>query len=222
MKKRERLGDARSPDGTEMTLWRHDGDYTIRVGAVELMSTRRHHSEDALAELACAPLRDRAGVRVLIGGLGLGFTLRAALRLLPADARVVVAELVEEIVEWNRTYELADDALRDPRVELRHADVADVLRASRGEFDAILLDVDNGPDALTSSGNAQLYRATGIAAAVAALRKGGRLAYWSSSDDPEFAESLRDAGLTVETTRVRAHVTAGPMHTLLVAQRATD
>ena len=219
MKKRERLGDARAPDGTEMTLWRHDGDYTISVGAVELMSTRRHHSEDALAELACAALRDRAGARVLIGGLGLGFTLRAALRLLPADARVVVAELVEEIVEWNRTYGLADDALRDRRVELRHADVADVLRASRGEFDAILLDVDNGPDALTSSGNAQLYRATGIAAAVAALRKGGRLAYWSSSDDPGFAESLRDAGLTVETTRVRAHATAGPMHTLLVAQR---
>jgi spermidine synthase len=219
MKKRERLGDARSPDGTGMTLWRHDGDYTIRVGAVELMSTRRHHSEDALAELACAALHDRAGARVLIGGLGLGFTLRAALRLLPADAHVVVAELVEEIVEWNRTYGLADDALRDPRVELRHADVADVLRASRGEFDAILLDVDNGPDALTSSGNAQLYRATGIAAAVGALRKGGRLAYWSSSDDPGFADALRDAGLTVETTRVRAHVTAGPMHTLFVAQR---
>ena len=121
-----------APDGTVLTLYRHDRDYSIRVAGVELMSTRRYHSEEQLAELVCRPLEKRAGARVLIGGLGFGFTLRAALRTLPADARVVVAEIVGGIIEWNRNpeYPLAADALADPRVELRHADVADVLRAA--------------------------------------------------------------------------------------------
>ena len=128
MKPVERLEQATAPDGTVLTLYRHDGAYTIRVDGVELMSTRRHHSEDKLAELACAPLRDVADARVLIGGLGLGFTLRAALEALGPDASVVVVEIIGDVIEWNRKYRLGHAALDDPRVDLRHDDVANVLR----------------------------------------------------------------------------------------------
>lgn len=220
MKRLERLGEATAPDGSVLTLYRRDGDYAIRVGGVDLMSTRRYHSEEKLAEVACTPLRHTPGARVLIGGLGFGFTLRAALRVLPQDARVVVAEIVGGIIEWNRNpeYPLAGDALADPRVELRHGDVADVLRESRAAFDAVMLDVDNGAEALTTGGNAGLYRSRGVRTAAAALRAGGRLVYWSADEDPRFAAVLRGAGLTVETVRVRAHATSGGMHTLLIAQ----
>lgn len=222
MKPVERLATATAPDGTVLELLRHDGAYSIRVAGVELMSTRRHRSEDRLAELACAPLAHAPGARVLIGGLGLGFTLRAALRVLAVDAQVVVAELVAEVIAWNRTaeYGLAAEALADARVTLRHADVADVLRERRGAFDAILLDVDNGAEAFTTAGNARLYRADGIRTAAAALRPGGCLAYWSADADPAFAAALRRAGFAVEAARVRAHGTAGPWHTLYVARAA--
>ena len=222
MKRVERLGEAVAPDGTVLALYRHDGAYSIHAGGHELMSTRRHHSEDALAELVCAPLAGLAGVRVLIGGLGLGFTLRAALRALAADARVVVVEIVEEVIRWNRDpgYALAADALGDPRVELRHDDVANVLQASAGGFDAIMLDVDNGAAALTTRGNARLYRAEGIRRAAAALRPGGRLAYWSAGGDPAFETALRRAGLAVETARVAAHPGTKSRHTIFVATRA--
>jgi spermidine synthase len=219
MKRVERLGEAVAPDGSVLALYRHDGAYTIRVGSHELMSTRRHHSEDVLAELVCAPLAEHPGARVLIGGLGLGFTLRAALRSLAPDARVVVAEIVEEVIRWNQDpgYGLAADALLDPRVELRHADVADVLQASPGGFDAIMLDVDNGAAPLTTRGNAGLYRAQGIRRAAAALRPGGRLAYWSAGDDPAFEAALRRAGLSVEVTRAPAHRSRRATHTIFVA-----
>jgi predicted membrane-bound spermidine synthase len=233
LKRFERLGEARAPDGTVLTLFRRDGDYTIRVAGVELMSTRRFRSEERLAELVCAPLRESAGPRVLIGGLGLGFTLRAALRLLPADAHVVVAEIVPEIVAWNRNpeYGLPGEVLADPRVEVREVDVADMIRGNRDAFDAIMLDVDNGAEALTTDGNAAIYAARGVRKAVASLRSGGRIAYWSADDDPRFEAVLRAAGLDVERFRVRAHATAGGMHTLLVGRavrgrpshgRATD
>jgi spermidine synthase len=224
MKKLERLDEATAPDGTVLTLYRHDGAYVIRVDEVELMSTRRHNSEDLLAELACAPVRERSGVQVLIGGLGLGFTLKAALRALGPDARVVVAEIVDAVVGWNRNpdYALAGAALDDPRVELHHGDVADLLRASPGAFDAIMLDVDNGAEPLLIAGNAQLYRHAGIRLALAALRPGGRLAYWSVDRDPAFERLLRGAGLEVEVTKSRAHATSGPWHTLYVARRASS
>ena len=222
MKKFERLDEAAAPDGTVLTLFRHDGAYVIRVGGVELMSTRRHHSEDRLAELVCGPLRHVAGVRVLIGGLGLGFTLRAALGALGDDARVLVVELVGAVIRWNEdpAYDLAGPALRDPRVTLRHDDVARVLAASPGAFDGIMLDVDNGAGALTTAGNARLYRDAGIRTAAAALRPGGRLAYWSADADPGFADALRRAGLEVTTTTARAHAAGGPRHALYVARRA--
>jgi len=221
MKRLERLGEARTPEGTVIALYRHDGAYLLRADGVELMSTRRHLSEDRLADVACARLRDVAGARVLIGGLGLGFTLRAALRQLPADAEVVVAELLPEVIAWNAdpTYDLSAEAMRDPRVRVVRDDVTNVLLANPGRFDAILLDTDNGPAGMLMSENARLYAARGIGITAAALRAGGVIAYWSVGDDPRFAGALRRFGLAVETLRVRAHDTAGPMHTLYVASR---
>ena len=219
MKPYERLGEARTPDGTVIALYRHDGAYLLRADGVELMSTRRHLSEDRLAELACAPLTETPRARVLIGGLGLGFTLRAALRLLRDDAEVVVAELLAEVIAWNADprYGLSADAMSDPRVRVLHDDVFNVLQANRGGFDAIMLDTDNGPDGMLMSENAPLYATRGVGVTVAALRPGGAVVYWSVGDDRKFAGALRGARLDVATVRVRAHDTAGPMHTLYVA-----
>ena len=219
MKPLERLGEARTPNGTLIALFRHDGAYLIRADGVELMSTRRHLSEDRLAEVACAPLRDVAGARVLIGGLGLGFTLRAALRVLSDDAEVVVAEFMAEVIAWNANpeYDLSAEAMRDPRVHIVHDDVVNVLQVNPGGFNAIMLDTDNGPDGMLMSESAPLYDARGIGTTVAALRTGGAIAYWSVGDDPRFVDALQRAGLAVTTLRVRAHETSGPMHTLYVA-----
>ena len=140
----------------------------------------------------------------------------------PRDARVVVAELVRAVIDWNEhpDYALAGAALRDARVELRHVDVAEVLRGSASRFDAIMLDVDNGPDPMTTSGNGALYTDAGIRMTAAALRPGGRLVYWSAQDDRKFERTLRRAGLTVETARVWSHGTSGTLHTLFVARAA--
>jgi spermidine synthase len=220
VKKYERLDEAVAPDGTVLTLYRHDGAYYIRANGVELMSTRRHYSEERLAELVCAPLRTVPKARVLIGGLGLGFTLRAALRSLGDDAQVIVVELIEAVIRWNQhaEYDLSGSALGDPRVLLRHDDVANVLRASPDTFHGIMLDVDNGADALTTSGNAALYRNAGLLTAAKALRRGGRLAYWSADRDRAFADALRNAGLKVEVREARAYGKGGARHTLYVAR----
>jgi spermidine synthase len=219
MKPHERLGEARTPNGTLLALYRHDGAYLIRADGVELMSTRRHLSEDRLAEVACGQLHEVPRARVLIGGLGLGFTLRAALRQLRQDAELVVAELLAEVIEWNQdpAYGLSHEAMADPRVRVVHDDVNNVLRANPGAFDAIMLDTDNGPGGLLMSENAPLYARSGIALTVAALRAGGSIVYWSVGDDPKFASALRGSGLAVGTMLVRAHDTSGPMHTLYVA-----
>jgi spermidine synthase len=219
MKPLERLGEGRTPNGTVLTLYRHDGAYLIRADGVELMTTRRHHSEDRLAEVACAALGERAGARVLIGGLGLGFTLRACLRQLPATAEVVVAELVPEVIAWNANpeYNLSAEAMRDPRVRVVRDDVVNVLRANPAGFDAIMLDTDNGPDGMLMSENARLYDLRGIVLTMAACRPGGTIVYWSVGDDPNFVRALQHAGLTVTTLHARAHVTSGPLHTLYAA-----
>jgi spermidine synthase len=219
MKPVERLGEARTPNGSTIALYRHDGAYLIRADGVELMSTRRHLSEDRLAEVACAPLKDVARARVLIGGLGLGFTLREALRHLRGDAEIIVAELMAEVIAWNADpqYGISVEAMNDPRVCMMHDDVINVLRLNRGAFDAIMLDTDNGPDGMLISENAPLYAPSGVASTVAALRAGGSIVYWSVGEDPGFVSTLRGCGLTVSAIRVRAHETAGPMHTLYVA-----
>lgn len=219
MKPLERLGEAKTPDGTLLQLYRHDGAYLIRADGVELMSTRRHLSEDKLAEVACAPLKTRRGVRVLIGGLGLGFTLREALRHLGPDAEVVVAELVAEVIAWNANpdYALSAEAMADPRVRIVHDDVSNVLRKNASGFDAIMLDTDNGPEGMIMKENSRLYAVRGIANTMAALRSGGTITYWSVGDDPDFERSLKNAGLEVKVMKVRAHATSGPFHTLYIA-----
>jgi spermidine synthase len=160
---------------------------------------------------------------VLIGGLGLGFTLRAALRELPEDAEVVVAELLTEVIAWNAdpAYGISVEAMSDPRVRVVHDDVTNVLRANPGGFDAIMLDTDNGPDGMLMSENKPLYATRGIADTVAALRAGGVIAYWSVGDDRKFAHALRASGLGVTTLRVRAHSTVRATHTLYVAKPTT-
>lgn len=219
MKPFELIGEARMPQGTVISLHRHDGAYLLRADGVELMSTRRHLSEDKLAEVACAPLSGVARARVLIGGLGLGFTLRAALKALGADAEVVVAELLPEVIEWNADprYDLSAAAMADPRVRIVQDDVVNVLRANPAGFDAIMLDTDNGPDGMLISESTALYATRGVASTIAALREGGVIAYWSVGDDPKFVGALRRAGLSVRILTVRAHTTTGPMHFIYLA-----
>jgi spermidine synthase len=221
VKRHERLGEAHTPSGTRLELIRHDGAYLIRADGIELMSTRRHLSEDRLADVACTRLADVPNARALIGGLGLGFTLRSALRHLRMDAEVVVAELLAEVIEWNANpeYALSADAMRDPRTKVVHDDVVNVLGANPAGFDAIMLDTDNGPDGMLMAENGALYARLGIEATMKALRPGGVIAYWSVGDDPAFARALRGSHLEVEVMRVRAHDTAGPMHTIYVASK---
>ncbi len=213
------LGRTRTPDGTELTLAQHTSEYAIRANGQSLMSSRMHASEEALALLGCGRARTLTRPRILVGGLGMGFTLRQALDCLPVTARVLVVELVPDLVVWNRgpLGALANHPLDDPRVRVEEGDVAATIRSSPGQFDAILLDVDNGPVALTSSSNAALYDRHGVAAARAALRPGGVLAVWSARDDPQFERRLRTAGFSVQRTRVRSHASGGSRHTVLVA-----
>jgi spermidine synthase len=201
----ELLGETVCPDGSVMKLVRRGDEYIILADGATLMSSRAHGSEEALAELACERLWNLPRACLLIGGLGMGFTLRAALDLIATDATVVVAELVPAVVEWNRGVlgPLAGDPLRDHRVRVETGDVAGVLSASAERFDAVLLDVDNGPAAFTASTNAALYDDGGIAAAHAALKNGGALAVWAAHEDLKFAERLRRGGFDVQVQRVR-------------------
>jgi len=210
------LGRARAPDGGELVLYQRGGEFVIRVDGRELMSSRAHGSEEEMARRACgAAMKD-----VLIGGLGLGYTVRAALDSLRGDARVVVVEIVLAVVEWNRgpLAHLAGRPLDDPRVSVEIGDVGRVLRAGH-RWDAILLDVDNGPVALTRKGNHALYGPTGLATAKSALRRGGVLAVWSAHRDDGFVSRLRKAGFSAEAVDVPARgVAGGPMHTIFLAR----
>jgi spermidine synthase len=215
----ELLGQTRTPEGEELTLNRHGTEYVISAGGQTLMSSRMHHSEEALAMFACARARTLEAPRVLIGGLGMGFTLRAALDLLPPAASVIVAELVPALVDWNRgpLGALARHPLRDKRVAIEVGDVGAMLQARRDPFDAVLLDVDNGPAAFTTPNNADLYGDRGLAAVRAALRPGGVFAVWSSREDRRFELRLRRAGFDATVERVRGRPTkGGPRHTIFV------
>jgi spermidine synthase len=208
------------PDmGGELRLMRRGAEFSILVGRTTLMNSRMSGSEIALAELACERLRGRRRSRVLIGGYGMGFTLRAALAGLPRDAEAVVAELVPAVLDWARgpMAELTAGSLDDPRVTLRKADVGQVIASAQASFDAILLDVDNGPHSLSRKANDRLYDLSGLHAARKALRPGGLLAIWSAAPDKVFAGRLARAGFAVEEIQARAHKGRGVRHTIWAA-----
>lgn len=209
----------------ELRLKRRGAEFSIMLGANELMNSRLGGSEEALATLACAKVAEEPRPRVLIGGLGMGFTLRAALGALGPQARIVVAELAPAVVAWARgpMSEVFGDSLGDPRVRIEVEDVGRLIRAGRGAYDAILLDVDNGPEGLTRDANDGLYGHDGLQAARAALRPGGVLAVWSCAPDRAFSTRLRKAGFSVEEVGARANGRGGgARHVIWLATRAAS
>lgn len=225
MKPRELIGTATVPGGQDLKLFRRGDDFMIVLDRNELMSSRMSGSEKALAVMTLERLAARNNIHLLIGGYGMGFTLRAALAGLDAEARVTMAELVPEIIDWARgpMADLADGCLDDRRVNLVERDVADLIEAGSGVYDAILLDVDNGPDGLTRKANNRLYSARGLAAAMIALKPGGILAIWSAAPDNAFAGRLRNAGFAVDEVAVKARDNGkGPRHVIwFAAKRAS-
>jgi spermidine synthase len=207
-------------DGGEMKLLQRTHEFTINVKNEELMNSRLHGSEEALAELTCLPLATRRRPVVLIGGLGMGYTLRAALDRLGPQAHVVVAELVPAVIQWNRTHlaDLAGRPLEDSRVTVRQGDVGVVIREKPAAYDAILLDVDNGPEGLTHKGNNRLYMSGGLEEAKTALKPGGVLAVWSAQPDKAFTKRLRAAGFNIEEVPARSRGTRGRWHHIWLAE----
>jgi spermidine synthase len=203
---RELIGTAQVPDGQELRLFRHGSDFMIVLDRNELMSTRMRGSEEALAVMSCARIAGARQPRMLIGGYGMGFTLRAALAKLPNDAHVTVAEIVPEILAWARgpMADVAAGCLDDRRVRIVQGDVGEVIAHAPGGYDAILLDVDNGPDGLVRAGNDRLYSTAGLRAAAQALRPGGVLAIWSAARDDAFTRRLKSAGHVVDEVTVFA------------------
>lgn len=216
----EHLGDATIP-GTpdKLSLFRRDREYSLRLERVELMNSRMHRSEEELASLAIEA--KPAAQDVLVGGLGMGFTLRAALDLLPSTARVVVAELLPEVVDWNRRYlgELAGQPLADPRVNVHTGDVYELISSSVGAFDLILLDTDNGPEGTVTEDNEQLYSHSGLQQALASLKPGGILAIWSAFDSPQFTNRLKRSGFRVEKRNTRARKGKAGRHIIWLAHK---
>jgi spermidine synthase len=218
----ELLGQTLAPDGSVLKLVRRGDEYLILADGAVLMSSRMHGSEEALATFACQRVRTLERPSVLIGGLGMGFTLRATLDLLSPDATVVVAELVPAVVEWSHgpLGPLAGHPLEDKRVRVERGDVALILSSRLGPFDAVLLDVDNGPAAFTASSNAGLYDDRGVAAAHAALTMNGVLAVWATREDRKFVQRLRDGGFSVEVQRLRGRLkSGGPHHTIFLGHK---
>jgi spermidine synthase len=217
------LDTARIPaEGGELRLMQRGSEFSIMLGANELMNSRVSGSESALARLGCAGLKDRGHPRVLIGGLGMGFTLRAALAELPETAAVVVAELVPSVVAWAQgpLAPIFGSSLSDSRVRIEEIDVSRIISTARAAYDAILLDVDNGPNGLTRSSNSWLYHAAGLKAAWSALRPSGVLAVWSAHPDAYFTDRLERTGFVVALQRVRANGTRGARHTIWLARRS--
>jgi len=213
------LGRTATPDGDELTLMQRSGELVIFANGKPLMSSRMHGSEEALATLACAQARLLDAPSVLVGGLGMGFTLRATLDTLPPSATVIVAELLPAVVDWNRGVlgPLAGEPLRDRRVSVALGDVSETLRAHRHAFDVVLLDVDNGPAAFTSPANGALYGDRGLALIHRALKPGSVLAVWSAWEDRKFEQRLRYRQFRVKVERVRARLKrGGPRHTIFL------
>lgn len=217
------IGEAKIPGGGALRLKQRGDEFSILLGTADLMNSRLSGSEEALATLACARLTGRPQPRLLIGGLGMGFTLRAALSALTPDARIIVAELVPDVVAWARgpLAPLFGASLQDPRVTIVIEDVGATIRAAAARYDAILLDVDNGPEGLTLPSNDRIYGQAGLRAARAALRPGGLLAVWSCCPDTGFTARLRRAGFRTEEVRVRAdRGRSGARHTIWLAEAA--
>lgn len=211
----ELLGTTDVPDnGGELRLYKHGPEYSLRLDGGELMNSLSHQSEDDLATLACEKIKDVRTPCILVGGLGMGFTLRAALDSIGPVAKIFVSELVPEVVEWNRDHlgHLAGDPLNDPRTEVIVGDVVDILFSKHRAFDAILLDVDNGPEALIRKENNKLYDEDGLSAISAALRPGGVLAQWSSKSDKSYVARLRKTGFDFREVPVRARKGRGAHH----------
>jgi spermidine synthase len=221
MKQATVLEQVKTPDGSTLALVELDGAYMLRVNGRELMSTRHSFSEEQLGVVACKARAQLRHACVLVGGLGLGFTLRAALATLARDARVLVAELIPEVVAWNRNpaYALAATALADPRTQVMIGDVADVLVNSRNSFDAIMLDADNQTTTMNTAGNDSLYKPAGIDKVWGKLRPGGTVVYWSAGEEPLLAKRLATRGFDVEAHRVRKHANGGGYHWLTVGHR---
>ena len=219
MKPWETLAAATTPDGGRFELRRRDGNYVIQADGYDLMTSYEHGSEDSMMSLACP--RPREDACILIGGLGMGYTLAATLDLLPPGGSVVVSELVPEVVEWNRgpLGPLAGHPLDDPRTDLIVGEVADVIRDSKSRFDAVLLDVDNGVDSLTRAHNSCLYTAEGLAAAHRSLRPDGALAIWSAGTERTFESRLRAAGFTASTHHIRGRGKRGGHYFVFVGRR---
>ncbi|MFT5135195.1 MAG: spermidine synthase [Arenicella sp.] len=218
------LGTAKIPnDGGELTLSQRDGDFAIQLKGVhgELMSSRMYCSEVALAELGCAHIQELENAKVLVGGMGMGFTLAAALKATSLSADVLVAELVPEIIEWNKgpLGEVADRPLDDNRTRVYLGDVGELFISKQETYDAILLDVDNGPEAFTHDDNSELYSMEGLHAIRETLRPNGVLAVWSAWHDPRFTKKLKKARFKVSFKTVRAHKGKGSKHTIYLAQK---
>jgi spermidine synthase len=207
MKPQIKLATALTPDGGKMEFYQHDRDFLIKVNGQGLMNSRRHESEKELARLGCAHLTTHESPRVLIGGLGMGYTLRQTLDMLGPGATVVVSELLSAVVDWNREYlkELNGQPLDDKRTDLIIGDIFPLISKSSSQFDAILLDVDNGPNPITDSGNQRLYSQAGIQACRRALRKPGSLAIWSSEPSKVFEKLLMSCGFHVRRYKGKAH-----------------
>lgn len=205
--------------GKSLGLMRRGSEFSIVVGNIELMNSTRGHSEEALASLTCARLADRPAPRVLIGGLGMGFTLRAALRELGPEARIVVAELVPAVAAWARgpLAPVFGDCLNDPRVDLRETDVTRLIQSEPAGWDAVLLDVDNGPEGLMRRANDRLYDVWGLKRAQWALKPGGTLGVWSGTPDRKFKARLQRLGFAVEEVRLPASGSSGPRHVIWLA-----
>lgn len=222
----ELLDSASMPgERAELQLWRRDTEFSIRLGNCEVMNSRLHGSEDALAEIACKRVGKRPNARVLIGGLGLGFTLAAALRYLGRDGEAVVAEIVPAVVKWNRETvgDVAGQPLKDKRVTVREDDVGKLIRAEKDAYDTILLDVDNGPDGLLRDGNVGIYTPTGLRAIYQALRPRGVLGVWSVGPCRAFTYRLRRAGFFVEEVPARIREgRGGRRHMLWIATRLKE
>ena len=215
------IDQALTPDGKTVSLHEHDGSYAIRVNGAPLMSTRQHASEEKLAQLACAHLKGKRDARILIGGLGFGFTLKATLAAVRSDATVVVAEILAAVIAWNRnlSFQLAADAMADSRVIVLQQDVVDVICERRANFDSIVLDVDNGPIALSMAGNGRLYDPAGLQLVRAALRPAGCVAFWSAAPDPAFQKQMARAGFQVDVQVCRSRPNSGGRHIIFVGTR---